>query len=666
MNTPYTVHHETSHAQSRKLTLWFWGGVLFSFLSYSAIAWLFLTLFFGISGTAPDSLPTYAILTGLATSLIVLYGYYLARSEAQSATAAARAAALGASPLDKPQHPAERQYRNIVEEMSVAAGIRPPDILLCHNDNSINAFVIGGAGGSIAVAVSAGALRYLDRDELQALVAHEFGHIVDGDIPLYGRLTAMIHGYRFLAEQGRSLLYTPEPALNTREQMLIDSADPANDAEAHAIRQLAYASASRRMESEHDPEGARSQFMVNGYGCLLSLLILILSAYSVLLTFYARLMQAAIVREREWMADAKAVQFTRNSGALANLFRKVLARQRAQPLPAPVRLENRHLLLINYLQKHGDQRLHTHPDTIERLKRYGDYRHEDIERLAYALAEYPPYDHHREKPERSQTHFADALFPYMLLRHHAQTTLPAHDSSAVILACLMRLANATPKGLLHSGKLHADTLRPVNPVWQQLLPAHQAVFLPLLLNRLAELPAAQLADLPIAPIIQADNALSFSEWCAHTAWKIRQHPLDPRELPRHEAEPHIRTLLRLAAHLSAADETARAALYAELPRHTLPIAAESWRSVTTRRVTPVPCKAPDEKGWPIEPLTTPDARELGNTARAISELRRLRPLYQQSLIQGLAATLQQHEPLPLDAYGYLHLLETLLTPKETP
>lgn len=661
MNTLYTVHHETSHAASRRLTIWFWGGVLLSFISYTLISWGFLALVFYLFANLPENLFPFAALIGLATTLCVLFGYSRARLDAQSQTAAERAARLGAVPLDHPQHPAERQYRNIVAEMAVAAGIPPPDILLCRNDDSINAFVIGGAHDSIAIAVSAGALRYLDRDELQALVAHEFGHIVDGDIPLYGRLTAMIHGYRFIVGLGHALLNPNAGGLNTRERMLIETADVQNDAEVQAVRQLAYAAASRRMEDTQDPDNARSHFTASGVGCLLSVLLLILSAYTALLTVYARLMQAAIAREREWMADAKAVQFTRNGDALAGVFRKVLALQHLHKTPPPIHLENRHLLLINYLQNHGDKRLHTHPETCARLQRYGDYRLEDIEKLAYTLAERPPYDQ-APAHDRSATHFADTLFPYALLRHHANANLPDLAPEHLLLAALMRLANATPEGLARSGTLDTAKLR---PAWQALLPRHQASFLAIFLNRLQTLPPAQQRTLPIPALIRADGTLSFAEWCAHTAWYAGQTPPEPAELTHHDAEPHIRTVLRLAAHLAAPDDTARAALFAELPRHTLPIAASPWQAVRTQSSVPVPCKAEEEAGWPIEPLNIPDQNERHTARTALLELRRLRPLYRQSLTQGLATAFQQHAPLPLDAFHYLLLLEHLLTPRKT-
>lgn len=659
MQTLYTVHHETSRAASRKLSLWFWSGVVLSFASYSLVSWGFFALIFWLFETSPPPLSTFAMLIGLATSLIVIYGYYLARSDAQNTAAHERAAELGAELLGTPRFAAEKQYRNIVEEMAVAAGVSPPEIMINRANDSINAFVIGGAKGSTAIAVTAGALRYLSRDELQALIAHEFGHIVNDDLVLYGRLTAMVHGYRYFADIRYRLLGNQDDSLNLREKMLLESADPQNEAEALAIRQLAYASATRRRENESEAETLRLQAGFGGYGLLFAALIVTLSAYSSLLTWYARLMQAAIAREREWMADAKAVQFTRNGAALAGVFKKVLALGKNDAPALSILVENRHLLLIDYLQAPGNKRLHTHPDTRARLARYGDYREEEIDQLRYALQDIPPYDRIDAPPERSATHFADARFPFMLLRHHAAAAHPDLPASALALAAMMRLANATPKGLYQARLLDKSTLQHLLPAWKKLLPAHQASFLPALLAGIARHPDPETLRADLDAIARSDGLQSFPEWCAFVALDARTQP-PPPALSRQEGEASIRSVLRLAAHLCADNDPERAALFAELPRHTLPIASTPWQTVATQKAVPAPCKGKDESGWPIEPLHIPDDHELQTARHAILELRALRPIYRQSLINGLAQILQQRSPIPLDAYHYLLLLQTLL------
>lgn len=658
MRTLYTVHHETSRAASRKLALWFWSGVLLSFASYSLVSWLFLVALFWLAGGTLPHVHVYAMLIGLATSLVVVYGYYLAQSEAKSTPAAERAAALGAEMLGTPRFPAETQYRNIVEEMAVAAGIRPPDVMLVRHDDTINAFVIGGARGSTAIAVTAGALRYLDRDELQALVAHEFGHIVDDDLSLYGRLTAMIHGYRFFADLRYRLLGEADEALSLREKMLIHTANPQNEAEAQAIRQLAYASASHRREREEESEQLRLQSLFGGYGIIFGTLVFLLSLYSLLLTGYARLMQAAIAREREWMADAKAVQFTRNGEALASVFKKVLALGKSLELPAPTRAENRHLLLIDYHQHQNGKRLSTHPDTIARLKRYGEYHAEDIDKLAYALQDIPPYDQIDPTPKRSATHYADTRFPLGMLHHHAALSLPEFAPEAIVQVAMMRLANATPKGLALARHLEVDTLRPLMPAWRKMLPVHQASFLPVFLNHLTRTTNPDALKTPLRAIAAADGLTSLAEWCALEALDLPAAP--EATLDHQQAQDAIASILRLSAHLLAADEDSRARLFAGLPAHTLPIAATPWQTIATRKITPVPCKAADEEGWPIEPLILPIDTELERARDAVQTLRALRPVYRQTLLAGLAQQYEQQHSITADAYAWLRFLQYAL------
>lgn len=658
MRTLYTVHHETSRAASRKLTLWFWSGVLLSFASYSLLSWAFLVALFWLAGGALPHVHVYAMLIGLATSLVVVYGYYLAQSEAKSTPAAERAAALGAEMLGTPHFPAETQYRNIVEEMAVAAGIRPPDVMLVRHDDTINAFVIGGARASTAIAVTAGALRYLDRDELQALVAHEFGHIVDDDLALYGCLTAMIHGYRFFADLRYRLLGEADEALSLREKMLIHTANPQNEAEAQAIRQLAYASASHRREREEESEQLRLQSLFGGYGIIFGTLVFLLSLYSLLLTGYARLMQAAIAREREWMADAKAVQFTRNGEALASVFKKVLALGKSLELPAPTRAENRHLLLIDYHQHQNGKRLSTHPDTIARLKRYGEYHAEDISKLAYALQDIPPYDQIDPTPKRSATHYAETRFPLGMLHHHAALSLAEFAPEAIVQVAMMRLANATPKGLALARHLEVDTLRPLMPAWRKMLPVHQASFLPVFLNHLTRTTNPDALKTPLRAIAAADGLTSLAEWCALEALDLPAAP--EATLDHQQARDAIASILRLSAHLLAADEDSRARLFAELPAHTLPIAATPWQSIATRKITPVPCKAADEEGWPIEPLILPIDTELERARDAVQTLRALRPVYRQTLLAGLAQQYEQQRNITADAYAWLRFLQYAL------
>ena len=104
--------------------------------------------------------------------------------------------------------PDERKLRNVVEEMAIAAGVPVPQIYLLPAERGINAFAAGHSTSDAVVAVTAGAVKLLTRDELQGVIGHEFSHILNGDMRLNLRLMGIIFGILCLAVIGRVLLYT--------------------------------------------------------------------------------------------------------------------------------------------------------------------------------------------------------------------------------------------------------------------------------------------------------------------------------------------------------------------------------------------------------------------------------------------------------------------------
>ena len=104
--------------------------------------------------------------------------------------------------------PDERKLRNVVEEMAIAAGVPVPQVYLLPEERAINAFAAGHSTSDAVVAVTAGAVRLLTRDELQGVIGHEFSHILNGDMRLNLRLMGVVFGILCLAVIGRVLLYT--------------------------------------------------------------------------------------------------------------------------------------------------------------------------------------------------------------------------------------------------------------------------------------------------------------------------------------------------------------------------------------------------------------------------------------------------------------------------
>ena len=157
----------------------------------------------------------------------------------------------------------ERRLVNVVEEMAIASGTPVPAIYVLDSEAGINAFAAGYTLDDAAVAVTRGTLHNLTRDELQGVIAHEFSHILNGDMRLNVRLLGLLFGILLLAILGRGLLH-----------------------------------------------GSRGGGRRNGAGQV-ALIGIGLVAIGYIGVFFGRLIQAAVSRQREYLADASAVQFTR-------------------------------------------------------------------------------------------------------------------------------------------------------------------------------------------------------------------------------------------------------------------------------------------------------------------------------------------------------------------
>ena len=188
---------------------------------------------------------------------------------------------VGAREIDPDTRDAdERKLRNIVEEMAIASGVTVPTLYVMDQETGINAFVAGYSPGQAVMVVTHGALTQLTRDELQGVVAHEFSHIFNGDMRLNVRLIAILAGILMLGQIGGFLLR---------------------------------AASFRSSRSSRD---GRGQAAIG----LIGLALLIIGYIGV---FFGRLIQAAVSRQRETLADASSVQFTRNPEGIAGALFKI-------------------------------------------------------------------------------------------------------------------------------------------------------------------------------------------------------------------------------------------------------------------------------------------------------------------------------------------------------
>ena len=223
---------------------------------------------------------------------------------------------------------AEQRLLNIVEEMSIASGVPMPAVYLLDDEGGLNAFAAGLTTSDAVVAVTRGSLEKLSRDELQGVVAHEFSHILNGDMRLNVRLTAVLFGILVIGLMGRGLL----------EVMLRSG----------AVRTRG-----------KGKSGGPGVFIIVG----IAMLIIGYVGY-----FFGRLIQAAISRQREYLADAAAVQFTRNPLGVSGALKKIGGYSLGSRLDSAAAAQIGHFFFAQSFRAGFTQLWATHPPLEERIR----------------------------------------------------------------------------------------------------------------------------------------------------------------------------------------------------------------------------------------------------------------------------------------------------------
>jgi Zn-dependent protease with chaperone function len=229
---------------------------------------------------------------------------------------------LGGAPVDRrTADPGERRLVNVVEEMAIAAGLPVPALYVLPAEAGINAFAAGFSPDRAVVAVTRGALDELTRDELQGVVAHELSHVLNGDARLNLQLLALVGGLTVLAAVGRSLARL-------------------------------FGDGGRRWRGRRGGSGA------------VALAGVVVWAAGSVGAFFGRVIRAAVSRQREFLADAAAAQFTRNPEGLAGALAKIA--RTGSVVGSAFAPEAAHLFFANGLSTRW---LATHPPVEDRIRR---------------------------------------------------------------------------------------------------------------------------------------------------------------------------------------------------------------------------------------------------------------------------------------------------------
>ncbi len=276
-------HQETARRNSRRLVVLFALAVVAIVLAVNVAATVLFHTFAAPVGLRwqGGALPTGFYFTNTVVVLGLIFGGTLVEMNRLKAGGVAVAQMVAAREVDTSTRDLlDRRLLNIVEEMAIASGVPMPRVFVMDAEASINAFAAGHSINDAVVTVTRGALTRLSRDELQGVIAHEFSHILNGDMRLNLRLIGVLYGLLIVALAGRFLL-----ELGGRSR-----------------------------------GGSRSSGSAVAVLFAAGLALWILGYIGV---FFGRLIKAGVSRQREFLADASAVQFTRNPDGIGGALRKI-------------------------------------------------------------------------------------------------------------------------------------------------------------------------------------------------------------------------------------------------------------------------------------------------------------------------------------------------------
>lgn len=434
---------------------------------------------------------------------------------------------------------AERRLLNIVEEMAIASGIAAPRVYVLDHEEGINAFAAGYGPNEAIVAISHGALTLLTRDELQGVVAHEFSHILNGDIRLNLRLIAVLYGILLVSGLGSDLM----------------------------------TAGGRGAVARRDGRGKG--------GLDVALLVIGLTVWLLgsIGVFFARIIKSSVSRQREYLADASAVQFTRNPDGIGGALRKLGGHGSEIVSPRAETLS--HLFLGAARPSFAAGWLATHPPLAERIRRiYGrpmpmlkgspdsveSEPETELVPLSYAtvsFADATAVHANAVPPSGDAVHGAnDVALTGAMPDPAPQLLAAARDplgAQALVLAMLLAsdhgewAAQRAAAGSAWTARFdQAESLRAQLELAQA---GSHPLWLDLALPVLKSIPAQQRAELleAVARVAQADGQISLPEFVLETILARRLGPHAGRAVPVHHLRsyvlrPPLQILLSLLAH----------------------------------------------------------------------------------------------------------------------
>ncbi|MCB1666177.1 MAG: M48 family metallopeptidase [Pseudomonadales bacterium] len=416
----------------------------------------------------------------------------------------------------------EQRILNVVEEMAIAAGTPVPPVYVLE-EQGINAFAAGYSPADAVIGITRGAINTLSRDELQGVIAHEFSHILHGDMRLNIRLIGILHGIMVLGIMGYYLVRTT----------------------GH----------SRRSKDSSNIAVVGIGLMIIGYAG----------------TFFGNLIKAAVSRQREFLADASAVQYTRNPDGIANALKRIGSSSEGSLLQNPATSEISHALFGEGVPRSFNALFATHPPLEQRIRRIQPNWDGSFEvshtKAASEASTSGTAKTARRAPLTALTALAltDSLIAEAGRPQEANlaqareilASIPddlikaAHNpfSARALVYCLLLDSDSDTRGKqLALLEERADPA--VYDTLQQLLAEHSAIdetlrlsLANLCLPVLRQLSASQYESFRsnLDALMQADGRISLWEWVLQ---RVIVQPLDSVFMPEHRLRPQAHHALR--------------------------------------------------------------------------------------------------------------------------
>ncbi len=442
--------------------------------------------------------------------------------------------------LPQTTDPAERRCLNVVDEMALAAGLPVPPVYVLPAERGINAFAAGVSPADAVIGITRGSLDNFNREQLQGVVAHEFSHILNGDMRLNIRLAALVKGITFVGDVGEVIVRG-----GSRNR---------------------YQSMSTRNSTR---SGNRLPPQVMAVGIALWVL-------GWMGGLFGALIKAAVSRQRELLADASAVQYTRNPQGVADALKVIGGFPAGANIVEPRAGELSHIFFgqINSLW----QLARTHPPLPDRIKRIQpDWDGQFIAPDPAAAYKGSVRDQQRREEERAARQQAgevvaavvagtvlggaakqtsrdqaDAGFREYLSELPDDLIEQAHDPfGALAVAIGLLLSDEAPQReaqyqLVQDGEVRglATTTRQLYPQITALAPDLRLSLLELCLPALKCMSATQYKAFKITllKVARADNQIDLYEWCLY---QVLRHYLDPEFVQVSPSRPRYRKVTQL-------------------------------------------------------------------------------------------------------------------------